>query len=70
MIFCTSLTGYYFRNVTIIIHSNVYTFYITVNLYKTAGLFPLLDEDCKKLVSLLLCCWYKDHANLDGSVIT
>jgi len=24
----------------------------------------------KKLVSFLLCCWYKDHANLGGSVIT
>jgi len=29
-----------------------------------------VDEVCRELVALLLCCLYKDHANLQVSVIT
>ena len=54
---------------TLIIHSNVYTFYVTVNVYKTADLLPFVDEDCTKLLAHLLCCLLKNHAALQVSVI-
>ena len=68
-LFGTSLSGYYFRNVTLIIHKDVCTFYVTVNVYKTAGLLPFVDEVCTELVAPILCCLYKDHAVLQVSVI-
>jgi hypothetical protein len=55
---------------TLIIHNNVFIFYVTFNVYKTAGLLPFVDEVRRKLVTPVLCCWYKDHANLQVSVIT
>jgi len=68
-LFGASLSGYYFRNVTLIIHKDVCTFYVTVNVYKTAGLLPFVDEVCTELVAPILCCLYKDHAVLQVSVI-
>ena len=54
----------------LIIHNNIYTFYVTLNVDNTAGLLPFVDEVCSKLVAPLLFCWYKDHANLQVSVLT
>jgi len=42
---------------TLIIHSNVYRFYVIVNiLVYNCSLLPFVDEVCRKLVAQLLCC--------------
>ena len=54
----------------LIIHNNVYTFYVTLHVYKIAALLPFVNEFCRKLVAPLLRYWYKDHANLQVSFLT
>jgi hypothetical protein len=68
--FGASLPGYYFINVTLIIHKGICTFYVAVNVYKTAGLLSFVDEVCTQLLAHLLCCLYKDYAALQMSVNT
>jgi len=55
---------------TLIVHSNVYTFFMLLFIYIRIKRIDFVDEECRKLVAALLCCMHKDHSNLEVSVIT
>jgi hypothetical protein len=54
----------------LIVHSNVYTFFMLLFIYRRIQRIVFVDEFCGDLVAPLLCCMHKDHSNLEVSVIT
>jgi hypothetical protein len=68
--FGTASLGYNFRNIKTLFVYNKIQFNTIVNLFNTAAILQFVDEVCRKLVAHLLCCWYKDLAKYQVSVLT